>query len=206
MEKDISKHRVVNTRLIVPSIREFLIIIVLLTGLIAPTMAQLEIPKPDTVAVEDWQKWTASEQTKYLDHWEEMTQNYFTELESQLQQNLQELQRASENKLNELVNRKKSMLDSLQQDFGARFDALSLQEEQSFYKEKKFRARDELQAKYDQALNEFQEAWAQKEKDMHNQLDELKDSKTKLLNEILSSNMMWLEQYRERLISTQKHS
>ena len=139
----------------------------------------------------------------YLEKWDDGINAYVEQLEQQLELEINKISQQEALQKSAFLRQKSAALDSLENAFLLQFEALSGQEEQSFYKEKKYQARDALQADYDRAKDRFQAAWAGKEQIMLDKLHQLSASNTQLFDEMLNKNLAWLESYRNRLISLQ---
>jgi len=164
---------------------------------------QNPIVLPDTITHKAWLGLTEDQQMIYLEKWDDGINAYVEQLEQQLELEINKISQQEALQKSAFLRQKSAALDSLENAFLLQFEALSGQEEQSFYKEKKYQARDALQADYDQAKDRFQAAWAGKEQIMLDKLHQLSASNTQLFDEMLNKNLAWLESYRNRLISLQ---
>jgi len=158
---------------------------------------------PDTITHKAWLRLTEDQQMIYLEKWDDGINAYVEQLEQQLELEINKISQQEVLQKSAFLRQESAALDSLENAFLLQFEALSGQEEQSFYKEKKYQARDALQADYDQAKDRFQAAWAGKEQIMLDKLHQLSASNTQLFDEMLNKNLAWLESYRNRLISLQ---
>ncbi|HPG08995.1 MAG: hypothetical protein KDC59_14770 [Saprospiraceae bacterium] len=200
MEGDTFEPRTVNMRLIVLE-RAFVFVLAVTASLDGFT--QNPIVLPDTITHKAWLGLTEDQQMIYLEKWDDGINAYVEQLEQQLELEINKISQQEALQKSAFLRQKSAALDSLENAFLLQFEALSGQEEQSFYKEKKYQARDALQADYDQAKDRFQAAWAGKEQIMLDKLHQLSASNTQLFDEMLNKNLAWLESYRNRLISLQ---
>lgn len=200
MEGDTFEPRTVNMRLIVLE-RAFVFVLAVTASLDGFT--QNPIVLPDTITHKAWLRLTEDQQMIYLEKWDDGINAYVEQLEQQLELEINKISQQEALQKSAFLRQKSAALDSLENAFLLQFEALSGQEEQSFYKEKKYQARDALQADYDQAKDRFQAAWAGKEQIMLDKLHQLSASNTQLFDEMLNKNLAWLESYRNRLISLQ---
>ena len=200
MEGDTFEPRTVNMRLIVLE-RAFVFVLAVTASLDGFT--QNPIVLPDTITHKAWLGLTEDQQMIYLEKWDDGINAYVEQLEQQLELEINKISQQEVLQKSAFLRQESAALDSLENAFLLQFEALSGQEEQSFYKEKKYQARDALQADYDQAKDRFQAAWAGKEQIMLDKLHQLSASNTQLFDEMLNKNLAWLESYRNRLISLQ---
>ena len=200
MEGDTFEPRTVNMRLIVLE-RAFVFVLAVTASLDGFT--QNPIVLPDTITHKAWLGLTEDQQMIYLEKWDDGINAYVEQLEQQLELEINKISQQEALQKSAFLRQKSAALDSLENAFLLQFEALSGQEEQSFYKEKKYQARDALQADYDRAKDRFQAAWAGKEQIMLDKLHQLSASNTQLFDEMLNKNLAWLESYRNRLISLQ---
>ena len=200
MEGDTFEPRTVNMRLIVLE-RAFVFVLAVTASLDGFT--QNPIVLPDTITHKALLGLTEDQQMIYLEKWDDGINAYVEQLEQQLELEINKISQQEALQKSAFLRQKSAALDSLENAFLLQFEALSGQEEQSFYKEKKYQARDALQADYDQAKDRFQAAWAGKEQIMLDKLHQLSASNTQLFDEMLNKNLAWLESYRNRLISLQ---
>lgn len=203
MEEDIFVPRVVNMH---PIVLKWAFVIIPALFWSGSLQAQSKpFVLPDTLSYPAWMGLNEAEQQQYLEQWNEQMNSCIVQLEQQLELEINQFREQGELRKSTFLRKKSSALDSLEHVFLIQFEALSGQEEQSFFKEKKFQARDALQADYDLAKDRFQAEWAVKEAAMLDKLHQLSASNTQILSEMLNKNLTWLEGYRNRLISTQKH-
>ena len=200
MEGDTFEPRTVNMRLIVLE-RAFVFVLAVTASLDGFT--QNPIVLPDTITHKAWLGLTEDQQMIYLEKWDDGINAYVEQLEQQLELEINKISQQEVLQKSAFLRQESAALDSLENAFLLQFEALSGQEEQSFYKEKKYQARDALQADYDRAKDRFQAAWAGKEQIMLDKLHQLSASNTQLFDEMLNKNLAWLESYRNRLISLQ---
>ena len=200
MEGDTFEPRTVNMRLIVLE-RAFVFVLAVTASL--DGFAQNPIVLPDTITHKAWLGLTEDQQMIYLEKWDDGINAYVEQLEQQLELEINKISQQEVLQKSAFLRQESAALDSLENAFLLQFEALSGQEEQSFYKEKKYQARDALQADYDRAKDRFQAAWAGKEQIMLDKLHQLSASNTQLFDEMLNKNLAWLESYRNRLISLQ---
>lgn len=200
MEGDTFEPRTVNMRLIVLE-RAFVFVLAVTASL--DSFTQNPFVLPDTITHKAWLRLTEDQQMIYLEKWDDGINAYVEQLEQQLELEINKISQQEVLQKSAFLRQESAALDSLENAFLLQFEALSGQEEQSFYKEKKYQARDALQADYDQAKDRFQAAWAGKEQIMLDKLHQLSASNTQLFDEMLNKNLAWLESYRNRLISLQ---
>ncbi|HRV86597.1 MAG TPA: hypothetical protein P5275_17110 [Saprospiraceae bacterium] len=200
MEGDTFEPRTVNMRLIVLE-RAFVFVLAVTASL--DSFTQNPFVLPDTITHKAWLRLTEDQQMIYLEKWDDGINAYVEQLEQQLELEINKISQQEALQKSAFLRQKSAALDSLENAFLLQFEALSGQEEQSFYKEKKYQARDALQADYDRAKDRFQAAWAGKEQIMLDKLHQLSASNTQLFDEMLNKNLAWLESYRNRLISLQ---
>lgn len=200
MEGDTFEPRTVNMRLIVLE-RAFVFVLAVTASL--DSFTQNPFVLPDTITHKAWLGLTEDQQMIYLEKWDDGINAYVEQLEQQLELEINKISQQEVLQKSAFLRQESAALDSLENAFLLQFEALSGQEEQSFYKEKKYQARDALQADYDQAKDRFQAAWAGKEQIMLDKLHQLSASNTQLFDEMLNKNLAWLESYRNRLISLQ---